>query len=151
MSEPVFIYSGADIQGPLRRLLAHLQNRHATAYADLVQYIRTNDDAIAVWAGTIDPRATESDRRRQERAQSYVMAVEAVRETELWLFEASRSPLATWALDLGTVARLYPVQIAPETTAVELLRTPEPWPRLNRFFAWFASAFARPRQVDRPA
>lgn len=146
-----FSYSGRALAPALRRLLSHLIDARAAAHAELAQYTRTSDDAIAVWANTVDLRATDADKRRYERAMAYVRAVEAVRETELWLFEAMRQPTATWAIDLATVARMYPVQVAPETTAVALLCTPAPSPRRGPVVAWFASAWQRLAQAFRLA
>jgi antibiotic biosynthesis monooxygenase (ABM) superfamily enzyme len=107
----------------LTRLLTHLVARKATDLSDLGRFARVHDDEILKWAAS--PERLE----RNEMARSYVQTVMAVRETELWLFEARRTPRARWRLTMEQLARLYPVEAAPETKLGSLLSTPEPSPR----------------------
>lgn len=88
----VFEYTGADLIAPLSRLLKHLLDE-----------------------------LNELSKDEKKYRENCIHAIRAIRETELFLFEAKRSPEAKWGLSMEELARLYPVQVAHETMAAVLL------------------------------
>lgn len=135
----IFIYTGRDLGEPLLRLLRHLENeRNRILHLELHRFARLNDDEILLWA---------ADAERIDRnvlAREYVALVAASRETALWLFEARRQPKARWRLTMEQLARLRPIEVAPETRADLQLSTPAPWQRWRRLVARLRRWTARP-------
>jgi antibiotic biosynthesis monooxygenase (ABM) superfamily enzyme len=119
-----FTYSGRELVKPLRRLLVHSHSESARLRFDLNAYAHDNENDFIRWAQSSDTTTTAE---RNGRARLYLRSVERVREVELWLYEVKRKPRATWTLDLEGLAKLYPVEIAPETTAGELLKEGKGW------------------------
>lgn len=127
-----FTYSGTDLAPALERLLRHLLDEKKRMHSDVTKYAHSNENEIVVWAATPPAMATNATAERNAKARSYMLMLGAIRETELWLYEARRVPTAQWTLSLTDLERLYPATAFPETTVDSLLRTPETSPPARR-------------------
>ncbi len=119
-----FAYSGKELQAPLARLLRHLRERQEALRLDLLKFAHVSEDDFVQWAQSAPSSSTKD---RNALAQNYLATMAKVRETELFLFECQRSPKHWWSLTIEQLAELYPTQIAPETTAKQLLGGKRRW------------------------
>lgn len=114
----LFKYKGIDLQFPLERLLRYLISMREHYRKELSMFTHVNESEFIEWASSSDDK---SNFQRNQIARKFVSHIASSRETEIFLFEVKRNPEDVWNLTIEELARLYPVQVAHETMAAELL------------------------------
>lgn len=110
MSELLFTYKGKELIRPLSDLLA----LHVADIAAVDERIGQHSRAD-IEAAKAPPRLTGTKQTAGELEIRRLLATKTdllvkKRETELWLFEARRTPRARWQLDMRDLAALYPLR-----------------------------------------
>lgn len=109
MSELLFIYKGKELVKPLLVLLARHDSDIRALDAELAKQLPADIEAARTPSGIQVRKQTTGEMAVRRLDFEKVELLAKRRETELWLFEAKRTPRAKWSLNMRDLANLYPL------------------------------------------